>query len=118
MSFPELHFIIQDRHHFEEWVGTNLKKLLCILICMLLTACALPALAEEGGETSAEALVRELIETASARQKDPWILAVLESGPEDISLEDNTLNFTLCGFDPNLQQLGKFGLGQSVFRAV
>ena len=108
MSFAELHFIIQDRHHFEEWVGTNLKKLLCILICMLLTACALPALAEEGGETSAEALVRELIEAASARQKDPWILAVLESGPENISLEDNTLNFTLCGFDPNLQQLGKY----------
>ncbi|MBQ1860914.1 MAG: DUF3048 C-terminal domain-containing protein [Clostridia bacterium] len=85
-----------------------MKKLLCMLLCVLLLTGAVSVLAEESEGVSAEAMVQELLETQIAKQKDAWILAVLESGAQDIRLEENQLSFTLCGFDPNLTALGKY----------
>ena len=89
-----------------------MKKLLCMLLCLILLTGAASVLAEESEGVSAEAMVQELLETQAARQKDAWILAVLESGAQDIRLEDNQLSFTLCGFDPNLSALGKYAAAE------
>ena len=84
-----------------------MKKLFCLLICAVMMLFASGAVAESG-EVSPETLVQELLETQAARQKDAWILAVLESGAQDITLTEDQLSFTLCGFDPNLSELGKY----------
>ena len=51
-----------------------MKKLLCMLLCVLFLTGAVSVLAEESEGVSAEAMVQELLETQIAKQKDAGIL--------------------------------------------
>ncbi len=73
------------------------------LICLcLLVFCAAGCLAE--GEETAEACLNAMRQG----QKDAWVLAILDSGAEDVKVEDGTVSFSLCAYDPDIRSLGGY----------
>lgn len=84
-----------------------MKKLISLLLSLLLLLSVFPVSAEEAS-ADGETLVTALLEEQAAKQKDVWVLAILEAGAKDISLRDGTLNFSLRSFNPNLKELGAY----------
>ena len=79
------------------------------LLCLTLLPCfCLSVSYAQEIPDPAECLVRDLLNTQRERQKDVWVLSVMSAEPEDITLDGQTLTFTLPDFNPCLDQLGRY----------
>ncbi len=77
---------------------------LILSLMIIFTAMPLSAL----GETDAAALVSDLLAAQAEGETSPWVLAVLQSSPKNISLQDGVLSFTLRSYDPDMKALGSY----------
>ena len=75
-----------------------------LLVLALLLAAGAAVFAEETGDSRIEVFLAQQAE----KQKDPWVLAILDAGARDISWDGNTASFFLRGFNPELKKLGSY----------
>ena len=89
------------------------KKLISLMLCIAVIAGCVPAMAASKDEaktepTIEEQMVSELLAAQVKKQKDVWVLAILQAGAQDIAVKDGKLCFSLCSFQPELQDLGAY----------
>ena len=89
------------------------KKLISLMLCIAVIAGCVPAMAASKDEaktepTVEEQMVSELLAAQVKKQKDVWVLAILQAGAQDIAVKDGKLCFSLCSFQPELQDLGAY----------
>ena len=87
-------------------MGNMMKRIICLLMCLLMVAAGLPAAAE--GAEAADKRVESFLAEQAAAQKDAWARAILEAGARDVHWEGNTASFFLLSFDPDLKALGAY----------
>ena len=80
------------------------KKLLLVLALLILAATATVTFAEQAGDSRIEVFLAQQAE----KQKDPWVLAILDAGARNVSWDGNTATFFLRSFNPELKQLGSY----------
>ncbi len=84
--------------HAHNWIG--------LLMSLLIILTALPFSA--GAEADAASIASALAAEQAEKQTDPWVLAILQSGPRGASLQNGVLTFTLRSYDPDLKALGSY----------
>ena len=52
-----------------------------------------------------EGFLNQLLSDEAEKASDPWTLAILEAGAQDVSLKDGVISFTLRSFDPGLKSI-------------
>ena len=84
-----------------------MKRLVCIILCILMAAGCLPALGESAsaGDNSR---VERFLAAQAGEAKDVWVRAILEAGARNIAWAGNTATFFLRSFDPDLKELGAY----------
>lgn len=55
--------------------------------------------------TEEDTFVNRLLFTAKASVSDPWVIAILDSGAQEVQKGEGVLSFMLRSFNPNLKQL-------------
>ena len=87
-------------------MGNMMKRIICLLMCLLMVAAGYPAAAE--GAEAADKRVESFLAEQAAAQKDAWARAILEAGAREVHWEGNTASFFLRSFDPDLKALGAY----------
>ena len=88
-----------------------MKRWISLLLCLVMALSAAAGLAEEGvskAESEAERWVSDFLAAQKAKQKDPWVLAILEGGAREIEMTEESVRFRLRSFNPNLAAIGSY----------
>ncbi len=89
---------MEMKRYTVKWISLLMSLLICIT--------SLPFTA--GAEADADAVAAALLEEQAAKQTDPWVLAILQAGAKDATLQDGNLVFTLRSYTPDLKSMGSY----------